>query len=170
VKGFALFVLPNSGSWWWSPVELVGSRRPEVGRVGNPQGCPSGHPQVSAFSAQSGSPRQRACPQIHRACRPYSGPVAAPAGLVGGVTRRVELARLARAQRLTLEREAVTARQQPIEDGVGDRCIADPRVPVLHRQLECEADAYAEPAGVCSGRFSFSLARVDIPPHLLCSA
>ena len=25
-------------TWWWGPVELVGSRRPVGGRVGNPQG------------------------------------------------------------------------------------------------------------------------------------
>jgi hypothetical protein len=53
-------------TWWWGPVELVGSRRPVGGRVVNPQGCPSGHPQVSASGAQSGSLRKRACPQIHR--------------------------------------------------------------------------------------------------------
>ena len=36
-------------------------RKRAGGRMGHPQGCP-GHPQVCAFGAQSGSPRQRACP------------------------------------------------------------------------------------------------------------
>ena len=65
-SSFHMEIRPVTPTWWWSPVELVGSRRPVVGRVGNPQGCPSGHPQESAAGAQSGSLRKRACPQIHR--------------------------------------------------------------------------------------------------------
>ena len=65
-SSFHMEIRPVTPTWWWSPVELVGSRRPVGGRVGNPQGCPSGHPQESAAGAQSGSLRKRACPQIHR--------------------------------------------------------------------------------------------------------
>ena len=89
-EGLCLLCLAYFNSWWWGPVELVGSRRPVGGRVGNPQGCPSGHPQVSAFSAQSGSPRQRACPQIHRACA-YCGVLVVPLGSMGVSSVTAEL-------------------------------------------------------------------------------
>ena len=89
-EGLCLLCLAYFNSWWWGPVELVGSRRPVGGRVGNPQGCPSGHPQVSAFSAQSGSPRQRACPQIHRACA-YRGVLVVPLGSMGVSSVTAEL-------------------------------------------------------------------------------
>ena len=56
----------------------------------------------------------------------------------GGVLRRRGVAalglhggRFARPHRLAFEVQAMAARQQPVEDRVGNGCIADPRMPVL---------------------------------------
>jgi hypothetical protein len=66
---------------------------------------------------------------------------------VDGFNRRLigntRAAGLSRSQRLALQRQAMTAREQPVEDRVGDRRITDPRMPMLDGQLECGANSYA---------------------------
>src|SRR4029450_8985164 len=57
---------------------------------------------------------------------------------VDGFDRRLGTPRaagLSRSQRLALQRQAMTAREQPVEDRVGDRRVADPRMPMLDAQL-----------------------------------